>query len=698
MEIKHVMKYYNEEREKEGSKQLDVVAIGLSSRRNLCVHPTVLPNAASILDVYEILTVDRETQVSKDGERVSVDVKCRNKTAKWVRETNQGNEEALCSFYEGLESVGTDATIDPGVYTLEDLQEFAKGKNWCPYFLARRMMDAANIIVYNYQYLLDPKIANLVSKGLQKDTVVVFDEAHNIDNVCIEAMSVMVDQGVLQKSTGNLSKLTKEVENAKQKDEDALRAEFNKLVNGLSQSNNNADPNQFSVPVMPDDIVNEAIPGNIRKAQSFLSVLKRFIQHLKERLRVNKTVQESPASFLKKLYESTGAHVGGIDAKTLRFCSSLLSSLFRTLEINDMDEYTPIQLVADLATLVGTYSEGFSVIIEPHDERMPSVANPVLQLSCNDASLAISHVFEAFNSVIITSGTLSPLDLYPKILKMPRVVVSRSFPMSLTRNCISPLVVTRGSDQVPISSKFEVRDEPAVVRNYARLLIELSAVVPDGMVCFFTSYRYMEEIVATWHETKLLADICKNKLLFIETPDMVETSLALQNYRRACDSGRGAIFFSVARGKVAEGIDFDRHYGRAVVMLGVPFQYTKSNILKARLAYLEEKHQIPEEEFLTFDAIRQASQCMGRVVRSKADYGVMIFADQRYNNKSKREKLPQWVRDQMTEANSNVSTDEAIANVKAFLRDMAQPLKQEDQLGDTLLSLEHLAKRQKRAE
>lgn len=32
----------------------------------------------------------------------------------------------------------------------------------------------------------------------------------------------------------------------------------------------------------------------------------------------------------------------------------------------------------------------------------------------------------------------------------------------------------------------------------------------------------------------------------------------------------------VCRGKVAEGIDFDRHYGRLVIMFGVPFQYTLS--------------------------------------------------------------------------------------------------------------------------
>ena len=35
-------------------------------------------------------------------------------------------------------------------------------------------------MVYSYHYLLDPKIADLVSKELTKKAVVVFDEAHNI--------------------------------------------------------------------------------------------------------------------------------------------------------------------------------------------------------------------------------------------------------------------------------------------------------------------------------------------------------------------------------------------------------------------------------------------------------------------------------------------------------------------------------------
>lgn len=45
----------------------------------------------------------------------------------------------------------------------------------------------------------------------------------------------------------------------------------------------------------------------------------------------------------------------------------------------------------------------------------------------------------------------------------------------------------------------------AVIRNYGNLLLEMSAVVPDGIVAFFTSYQYMESTVASWYEQVSLA-------------------------------------------------------------------------------------------------------------------------------------------------------------------------------------------------
>jgi DNA excision repair protein ERCC-2 len=134
----------------------------------------------------------------------------------------------------------------------------------------------------------------------------------------------------------------------------------------------------------------------------------------------------------------------------------------------------------------------------------------------------------------------------------------------------------------------------------------------------------MENVVAAWYDQGVIDEIQKHKLLFIETQDAAETSLALLNYIKACENGRGAVLLSVARGKVSEGVDFDHHLGRAVLMFGIPYVYTQSRILKARLEYLRDQFQIKENDFLTFDAMRHAAQCVGRAMRGKTDYGKKI--------------------------------------------------------------------------
>ena len=89
-----------------------------------------------------------------------------------------------------------------------------------------------------------------------------------------------------------------------------------------------------------------------------------------------------------------------------------------------------------------------------------------------------------------------------------------------------------------------------MVRNFGSILIEYSKIVPDGIVAFFPSYLYMESIVAAWNDMVgglsgfinlilsiyqgILNEVWKHKLIFVETPDANETSIALENYRRVC--------------------------------------------------------------------------------------------------------------------------------------------------------------------
>ena len=136
--------------------------------------------------------------VSQFEQKDKVDSMCRALTTSWVREKahEQQATDELCSFFEGFDATGADASLT-GVFDINDLRQLGRQRTWCPYFLARHLINLANVVVFNYQYLIDPKIASLVSKELEAECIICFDEAHNIDNVCLEAYSVKLNKRTL---------------------------------------------------------------------------------------------------------------------------------------------------------------------------------------------------------------------------------------------------------------------------------------------------------------------------------------------------------------------------------------------------------------------------------------------------------------------------------------------------------------------
>ena len=76
----------------------------LSSRRNMCIHPSVM---------------------ARDSDREAVDSMCRDMTAPWVRRKAAGGDAGVntCTFYEEYQERGTDAVIPSGIYSLDDLKD-----------------------------------------------------------------------------------------------------------------------------------------------------------------------------------------------------------------------------------------------------------------------------------------------------------------------------------------------------------------------------------------------------------------------------------------------------------------------------------------------------------------------------------------------------------------------------------------------
>jgi len=660
------------------------LAVGISARKNMCVHP----------------------QVSRLPTADAINARCRVLTSSGVGSSNAATpdmEDAVgggCSYYEKYKIGGE---LKNGVYTIDDLKAIGLDEGWCPYYYSRRALQEANVVVFSYQYVLDSGVASATplfdrnlgnagpaiytgasvvdpGGGLPGDpnsqpkepAIVVFDEAHNIDDVCIESLTVKLNRHTLDSAVSNLRRLNREVESVRQRDAKRLKEEYDRLVQGLVAAGD-IDPDiaaRIPVPnVLPSEgnLARLLVPGSIRKAENFLSLLQAVLAFLKQHIISQKSKSEGTLMFCHRIEESQN-----IDAKTLKSFSLRLRSLLNTLKIIDVDQYVPIAKVCEVCSLAATHARGFAVLVDPYPE-MEGVYDPQIELSCLDASIAMRMVTERFSTVVLTSGTLSPLTIYPKLLNLSRVVISESLSVSLARECIRPMVVTRSNDQTLLSSKFDLRNDNGVIRGYGSLLEELTLTVPDGIVVFFPSKMYIRSVVQIWFDSGILTRLCKLRPVFFETEDVVETTIALANYRTACDQGRGGIFISVARGKVSEGIDFDRHYGRCVVLCGVPYQNYLSRRLRARLEYLQQTHGIQEQEFLTFDAMRAAAQCVGRVIRSKQDYGIMVFADYRYARNDKRGKLPEWIRKFLVPSLSNLTVDMASASAREFLLQMSQP-------------------------
>lgn len=428
--------------------------------------------------------------------------------------------------------------------------------------------------------------------------------------MCIEALSVDLEEHVFRDAANNINQLNASLFKAKNESSERLKAEYIRLISGLPIAASNAQLTQRSPgrviakngdvpfsPVLPDDILKESIPDSIRKAEEFIRFLDKLITFLQKRATTVSVSQEKPGPFLRELAVACGVK----DHRIFQATYDRLVSLLLTVQVSSWAEFRPLLLIGDFVTLLGTYErEGMAVIMEPYND-FTGEYQPVLRLACLDASLAIRWIVKKFHTVVITSGTLSPLDTYPRMLNFS-VVVSASFNMSMDRRCVCPLIMTKGSDQVALSSKYNDRQTEDIPRNYGQGLIQLARCVPDGIVAFFVSYVFMQKVVTIWSEDcGVLTELRQQKLVFVETQDPIEASLAIRNYKVACDSGRGAILLSVARGRAAEGIDFDGQYGRAVILFGVPFQYTESRVLKARLRFLSENYQIQEDDFLVFD-------------------------------------------------------------------------------------------------
>ncbi|NWZ91911.1 FANCJ protein, partial [Nesospiza acunhae] len=138
----------------------------------------------------------------------------------------QGKHGKSCSFYHGVHKLSEHHALQPGpglyqAWDIEDLVKLGRKLRACPYFAARELMVAADIVFCPYNYLLDPQIRDSMDINL-KDQVVILDEAHNIEDCARESVSYGVTESQLRAAREELDFMVSN--SIRQKHHEPLRA------------------------------------------------------------------------------------------------------------------------------------------------------------------------------------------------------------------------------------------------------------------------------------------------------------------------------------------------------------------------------------------------------------------------------------------------------------------------------------------
>lgn len=183
---------------------------------------------------------------------------------------------------------------------------------------------------------------------------------------------------------------------------------------------------------------------------------------------------------------------------------------------------------------------------------------------------------------------------------------------------------------------------------------------------FFTSFAYMEFVVAEWTKKYILHRLRAVKPVYIETRGQDVSngeSMWTQYSAAATESERGACLFSVMGGKLSEGINFSDDLARCVVVIGMPYPDAKDPILQQKLKYAEDSEAGRGKHLYEAMCMKCVNQSIGRSIRHANDFACVVLLDGRYCQQRIIAQLPTWISQRLT---PHYGFNQAIGNIRSF--------------------------------
>ncbi|KAI9328210.1 hypothetical protein DFJ73DRAFT_964574, partial [Zopfochytrium polystomum] len=684
--------FVNELKKTEYSTRTKLVSLG--SRKNLCIHK----------DVSKLKNVTHMNDRCLDMQK--------GKAAPCPHLPK--DKAVLASFAE---------QINAEIYDIEELASLGKSEGVCPYYGARAAVPASQVVTMPYNMMLQASTREAL--GIKVDgNVIIFDEAHNVVDTISAIHSVTLDQQQISRAEAELfsyfEKYRKQLRGKNVVYIKQIALVLARLREGLeARANVGSAKNPFtsSTDLIHDTQLDQV---NLFKIVAFLEQ-SRLAQKLHGF--TEQSLKKRAAAEAKTRKPAAGGGGGrGRGPPALELDPAAASDGGPTpAASSNVPALQAVELF--LKALVSPDKDGRVGVVEQDKPSSPLTpppppvpANSITRAAdappppppaarCYrflhlNPSTTFAPLLAAARSVVLAGGTLSPVDALlqdllpaappttPAPAPAPPVVTFRCGHV-VPRESVLPVAVGRGPRGGVLDFRWEARGGGAVIAELGETFARLVAAVPAGVVAFFGSYGYMNEVMAAWRATGVVGRLEAVKKVFVEPTLATEVEACLSAYAAAVGDGvagraggqTGAILFSVVGGKMSEGINFSDDLARAVFMVGLPFANRNSPELVEKMRYLDAKardaaaaagagrdgaapshRQSPfilrSDDYYTALCARALNQAVGRAIRHRGDHAAIFLLDARFCERGVggvgggggggggiRRELAGWIRD-----------------------------------------------------
>jgi len=251
--------------------------------------------------------------------------------------------------------------------------------------------------------------------------------------------------------------------------------------------------------------------------------------------------------------------------------------------------------------------DGFTRILSKDSKRN------MLAYRCMDPALVSREVFEETHSVIVMSGTLTPVEMHKKLLGLKEEDLAEEFENPFPEHNRLNIVVPK------TTTKFTKRNEQQY-QQIAEECAKISNEMNGKVILFFPSY-VLRDCVYKYFATKSTKTCILEHTQFGKD----EKKLILEKFKKF----KNAVLLAVIGGSFSEGIDLPGDLLNGIIVVGLPL--SKPDLYTQELIkYYDAKFGNGWDYGYVMPAMNKCFQSAGRCIRTEKDRGVIVFLDERF--------------------------------------------------------------------